>query len=63
MPSAQRKSSAKRKTDDAVETSNSIAEQTAAFLKSGGSIEQVPSGVSGQTNLGGPKHITISKRR
>ena len=36
----------------ASETSMSIAEQTAAFLKSGGEINQVPSGVSGQVSLG-----------
>ena len=34
------------------QTSESIAEQTAAFLKSGGEIAMIPSGVSGQISLG-----------
>ena len=32
-----------------------IAEQTAAFLASGHRIQQIPRGVSGQLNLGGPR--------
>jgi len=39
-----------------------IEEQTAAFLESGGKIQQIPSGVSGQTNLSGPKHITLGNK-
>ncbi|WP_460227868.1 hypothetical protein [Aurantivibrio infirmus] len=39
-----------------------IEEQTAAFLKSGGAIQQIPTGVSGQTNLAGPKHITLGNK-
>ena len=31
-----------------------IAEQTAAFLAKGGTIQQIPNGVSGQPKLGGP---------
>ncbi len=31
-----------------------IAEQTAAFLAGGGTIQQIPNGVSGQPKLGGP---------
>lgn len=46
-----------------VETSDSIAEQTAAFLKSGGKVEEVPRGVSGQVNTTGKKHITISNKQ
>ena len=45
-----------------VETSESIAEQTAAFLKAGGKVERVPRGVSGQNSLTSRKHITISNR-
>jgi len=44
------------------ETSQSIAEQTSQFLKSGGKIEEVPRGVSGQSSLAARKHITISSR-
>ena len=40
----------------------SIEEMTAAFIKSGGEIQQIPNGVSGQTSLSGPKHITIEKK-
>ncbi len=36
----------------ASETSMSIAEQTAAFLKAGGEISRIPSGTSGQISLG-----------
>ncbi|CAM3714973.1 hypothetical protein [Parendozoicomonas haliclonae] len=37
---------------EAKETSDSIAEQVEQFLKSGGQIDQIPSGVSGQISLG-----------
>lgn len=36
----------------AKETSDSIAQQIEAYLKSGGQIDQIPSGVSGQISLG-----------
>jgi hypothetical protein len=55
-------SSKKRGQSVPAETSASIAEQTAAFLKSGGKIEEVPRGVSGQTSMAARKHITISSR-
>lgn len=41
--------SSAKKQPAAVETSESIAEQTRAFLESGKKIEVVQSGVSGQT--------------
>ena len=55
-------SSKKRGQSAPVETSQSIAEQTAAFLKAGGKVEEVPRGVSGQTSLAARKHITISSK-
>ena len=55
-------SSKKRGQAAPVETSASIAEQTAAFLKSGGKVEEIPRGVSGQTSLTARKHITISTK-
>ncbi|MEM0952841.1 MAG: hypothetical protein AAGI24_01770 [Pseudomonadota bacterium] len=55
-------SSKKRAPSAPAETSASIAEQTAEFLKSGGKIETVPRGVSGQTSLAARKHITISTK-
>jgi hypothetical protein len=39
---------AKKKQPAAVETSQSIEAQTAAFLAAGGEIERIDSGVSGQ---------------
>ncbi len=39
-----------------------IAEEIAIFLKSGGKIQQIPSGVSGQVNLAGPKHIKLGNQ-
>ena len=39
---------AKKKQPAAVETSNSIEEQTRAFLKTGGKIQNIQSGISGQ---------------
>ena len=40
----------------------SIAEQTAAFLKAGGKVLQIPRGVSGQAALATRKQITISHK-
>lgn len=44
----------------AVETSESIEAQVAAFLNSGGKIQEIAKGVSGQTQPS--RHITIGKR-
>ncbi|WNZ57435.1 hypothetical protein ACJJI5_18745 [Microbulbifer sp. EKSA008] len=55
-------SSSNRKQAAPLETSESIEEQVKAFLAGGGEIEQVPKGVSGQTNTSGPKHITLGKK-
>ena len=53
---------AKKKQPAAAETSLSIEEQTKAFLKQGGEIEQINSGVSGQQSMAGPKHITLGNK-
>lgn len=37
-----------------IQHQRAIAEQTEAFLASGGKIQQIPNGVSGQPKLGGP---------
>lgn len=42
---------AKKKQPAAVETSESIAEQTRAFLKSGNKIDVIQSGISGQPSM------------
>ena len=45
----------------AVASRESIEAQVSAFLKSGGEIQQIAKGVSGQT-YGGTRQITISKK-
>lgn len=50
-----RQTSPKKKSAAASETSESIAEQTKRFLKSGNKIEVVESGLSGQPVLGAGK--------
>lgn len=52
-------SKAKKNQAAPAQTSKSIEELTAAFIKSGGKIEEVPSGVSGQQSLRGPRHIKL----
>ncbi|MBC9249954.1 hypothetical protein A9179_06655 [Pseudomonas alcaligenes] len=51
----------KPKPQPAVETSESIEAQVAAFLKSGGEIQQIAKGVSGQSNTPS-RHIVIGKK-
>ena len=43
-------------------SASSIDEQTAKFLASGGKVQQIPLGVSGQVATSGPRHITLGKR-
>ena len=50
---------AKRKQPAAVETSESIEEQTRAFLKSGNKIDVIQSGVSGQPSMVVNRHIKL----
>ncbi|MCD5991860.1 hypothetical protein KDX30_28625 [Pseudomonas sp. CDFA 553] len=54
-------SNSKAKPAPAVETSDSINAQIAAFLKSGGEIQQIAKGVSGQT-FGPSKQISLGKK-
>ncbi len=51
-----RQSGAKKKAPAASETSESIAEQTAVFLKSGKRVEVVESGISKLPTLGAANH-------
>jgi hypothetical protein len=53
---------AKPKQAPVVEARLAIELQTADFLKSGGKINQIAQGVSGQLNLTGQKNIVISKK-
>lgn len=50
---------AKRKQPAAVETSESIEEQTKAFLKSGNKIDTIQSGISGQPSMTVNRHIKL----
>ncbi len=45
------------------ERRKTLAEDVQAFLDAGNKIEQVPTGVSGQDNLGRSKQIVISRNR
>lgn len=52
-----------KKQPAAVQTSESIAEQTKLFLKSGNKIDVVDSGISGQPVLGARKQIDLRGSR
>jgi hypothetical protein len=54
-------SNTKAKPAPAVETSESINDQIAAFLKQGGEIQQIAKGVSGQT-FTPSRHISLGKK-
>lgn len=57
------RTASKKKAPAAVETSESIAEQTALYLKSGKSIEVIDSGISGQPTLAANKNIKLGNNR
>lgn len=52
---------AKTKQPSTNETRSSIDDQVEAFLKSGGQIQQIANGVSGQV-FGGSRHISLAKK-
>jgi len=53
---------AKRKQPAAVETSQSIEEQTREFLKSGNKIDFIQSGISGQPTMAVNRHIKLGNK-
>lgn len=57
------RTTSKKKAPAAVETSESIAEQTKLYLKSGKKIEVVDSGISGQPTLASGKQIKLGNSR
>jgi hypothetical protein len=59
---SKRKSSATFKAGSEKLTSESIQEQTRAFLQSGGKIQHIGHGVSGQSNIPGRKHIILANQ-
>ena len=50
----------KPKKEAVVSTREDLEEHIEAFLKSGGKVQQIPSGVSGQTSTSGPRQIVLS---
>ncbi|MFT6029396.1 MAG: hypothetical protein ACI8O8_001132 [Oleiphilaceae bacterium] len=61
-PATKTRAASKKKQPAASETSNSIDAQVKEFLASGGAIEQIKTGVTGQQNMPGPRHINISNK-
>ncbi len=57
------RSAAKKKQPAAIETSESIAEQTKLFLESGNKIQVIQSGVSGQPSMAANKQIKLSSKK
>ncbi|AKH70194.1 hypothetical protein IMCC21906_02543 [Spongiibacter sp. IMCC21906] len=55
-------SQSKKKPPAAQVSSEAIADQTAAFLASGGKIDQINSGISGQYSTTGSKQISLGKK-
>ena len=52
----------KSKKDAAVSNRADLAEHITAFLKAGGKVQEIPSGVSGQTSTSGPRQIVLSHK-
>ena len=57
------RAAAKKKPPAAVQTSESIEEQTRQFLKSGNKIDYVKSGVSGQPTMAVNKQIKLGNKQ
>jgi hypothetical protein len=52
----------KPKKEAAASSREDLAGHIEAFLKSGGKVQQIPSGVSGQTSTSGPRQIVLSHK-
>ncbi len=52
----------KPKKDPVIDHRINLAEQVDAFLKSGGKVQKIPSGISGQTTTSGPRQIVLSHK-
>ena len=57
------RAAAKKKAPAAVETSESIEEQTRLFLKSGKKIQVIQSGVSGQPSVAANRNIKLGNKK
>lgn len=64
MAANKKKAVNKKKQPAAVETSASIEAQIEDFLKAGGEIQQIASGVSGMPSMAsGPRHIKLGNSK
>jgi hypothetical protein len=61
MASTTKKATPKVRLTPALEARQLIEEQTADFLRSGGTIQHIPNGTTGQVNLAGPRQIVLAK--
>ncbi|PCH63899.1 MAG: hypothetical protein COC19_00485 [SAR86 cluster bacterium] len=52
----------KSKKEAAVSNRADLSQHIDAFLKTGGKVQQIPSGVSGQTSTSGPRQIVLSHK-
>jgi hypothetical protein len=52
----------KPKKEPAPDNRINLAEQVEAFLKAGGTVKKIPSGISGQTTTSGPRQIVLSHK-
>ena len=52
----------KAKKEAAISSREDLEEHIEAYLKSGGKVQQIPSGVSGQTSTSGPRQIVLSHK-
>jgi len=50
------------KGDAVIRSRDDLEEHIEAFLKAGGKVQQIPSGVSGQTSSSGPRQIVLSHK-
>jgi hypothetical protein len=52
----------KPKKETQVDNRINLSEHVDAFLKSGGKVQHIPSGTSGQTSTSGPRQIVLSHK-
>jgi len=52
----------KAKKSTAIANRADLEKHIEEFLKSGGKVQQIPSGVSGQTSTSGPRQIVLSHK-
>ena len=50
------------KKESVISSREDLANHIEAFLKAGGKVQQIPSGVSGQTSSSGPRQIVLSHK-